>query len=398
MSEIRKLFKLLLNKDFYETHRHQIPKGAFDDIGQELLPTLEEAHANFNRNLTANELLLVHLAKHPVITTANRNTLEAYTESVDQEADLQPDIAELVFKNMWRSEVGRFVAQYGIRLSDGQYSDVDALTRYLSNVGDGFVPSHFSESVTTDPVALFEKLNQQGKWKFNIPYLNNRIQHVSPGNFIIILARPESGKTAAIITAIAGKEGFAAQGANVHLLANEEGADATAGRAMCCYNEISFQEARQNPRRLCTEGWNQIKPRLTFVHSPEISLVQLDQYLKVHKPDVVVVDQLDHLVTPASFDGGHERLGYIYRRARELASIHQCVLIGVSQASAEAENCSKVTFAMAEGSKTSKAAAADVIIGIGKTADTGEEGGTCGPAQQQQQHQNKGWRIRFLFC
>ena len=59
---------------------------------------------------------------------------------------------------------------------------------------------------------------------------------------------------------------------------------------------------------------------------------------------------------------------------RELAKRHDCAVIGVSQASAEAEGKTRVDFSMMEGSKTGKAAEADVVLGIGKHSGTNEDG------------------------
>ena len=41
-------------------------------------------------------------------------------------------------------------------------------------------------------------------------------------------------------------------------------------------------------------------------------------------------------------------------------------MLGISQASADAEGRTRIDFSMLEGSKTGKAAEADLIIGVGK--------------------------------
>ena len=52
---------------------------------------------------------------------------------------------------------------------------------------------------------------------------------------------------------------------------------------------------------------------------------------------------------------------------REVCKRHNVFGIGISQASADAEGRTHVTYAMMENSKTGKAAEADLIIGIGKS-------------------------------
>ena len=265
-------------------------------------------------------------------------------------------------------------AEYGIRLADGDKDGVDELSGYINKIGTSLVPEDFDEPVNTDPVSLFEKLNAAGKWKLNIPVLDRYIGNVSPGMFIVILARPEAGKTATIVNMIAGREGFAAQGANTHLIANEEGADRTAGRAICCFNELPISVVKANPIVAKTPQWESVRRNLTFLHKPEITIAQLESYCKLHRPDVLIIDQLDH-VSIGGYDKTTDRVGAVYRKARELASSYNCVIIAVSQASADGENKSKVTFSMAENSKTAKAATADVVIGIGKVDENASDEG-----------------------
>ena len=66
-------------------------------------------------------------------------------------------------------------------------------------------------------------------------------------------------------------------------------------------------------------------------------------------------------------DGGSKEKGAnaIYTGAREIAKRNNCCVIAVSQASADGQGKFDLTFDMMEGSKTGKAAEADVIIGVG---------------------------------
>ena len=56
-----------------------------------------------------------------------------------------------------------------------------------------------------------------------------------------------------------------------------------------------------------------------------------------------------------------------------MAKRHECALIAVSQASADAAGRTRLDFSMMENSKTGKAAEADLIIGIGKHGQDASE-------------------------
>ena len=134
----------------------------------------------------------------------------------------------------------------------------------------------------------------------------------------------------------------------------------------CCFNEISVNDVVKDPSRAKTPAWDNVRQNITVVHKPDMNIIQLENYIKTHKPDILIIDQLDHVQINKSYESGHERLGLLYRRVRELCSLYDLVIIAVGQASAEAEGKTIVTYAMSEGSRTSKAATADAIIGIGK--------------------------------
>lgn len=369
---IKKIWKCLLNHNFYEAHKDTIPTATFDELGQQLLPTLEYAHKVAAADVNEDELLLLHYSLHPTITTAAKNALEAYIENVKNTAAVSSAVAEILYSSLWRREVGRVVAEYGIRLEQDEHSDVSELASYISKIGSSLIPKDTDVPVDTDPVAMFSALQDVGKWHLSLPTLSSKIGKVSPGMFIVLLGRSDSGKSAMAIDMVASKDGFAAQGAKVSYIANEEAALRSGSRMAACWNQISIHEAAKNPTILKTAGWDAVRKNITLVHKPDMTIGQLEAYVKVQKPDVLILDQIDHIQLSKSYENGHERLGVLYRRVRELCSMYNMVVIAVTQASAEAEGKTIVTYSMAEGSKTSKAATADAIIGLGKT-DT-EEG------------------------
>ena len=92
----------------------------------------------------------------------------------------------------------------------------------------------------------------------------------------------------------------------------------------------------------------------------------LDTYCKDNEVDILVIDQLDKVNVTGKYNSSHEKLREIYRQGRELAKRYNCLVIGMSQASAEGHGKSTLSFNLMENSKTGKAAEADLIIGIGK--------------------------------
>ncbi len=362
----------MLTNEFYEKHKHEIPVNSFDSIGQALMPTLVKAQETLKRDLTTEELYGLYCHDHPTLTTANKNTIEAYLSNVRDEPAIGSDVAEIIFAGLWKQEVARIISEYGIKFADGEHEDVAELTKYLASINSTFIPNDFDAPIDTDPMAMFKELSDVGKWHLSVPTLAEKVGKVSPGMFVVLLGRPDSGKSALAVDLVSSRDGFAAQGANTHYICNEEAGLRTAARMACCYNQLSVHEVMRNPAIAKTEGWEKVRKNITVVHKPDMNVNQLENYIKTHKPDVLILDQLDHVQVAKTYESGHERLGILYRRVRELCSLYGLVIIAVTQASAEAEGKTIVTYAMSEGSRTSKAATADAIIGIGKNEN--EEG------------------------
>ena len=214
-------------------------------------------------------------------------------------------------------------------------------------------------------------VNVTTKWKFNLPTLQERVTGIGDGNLSIIFARPETGKTAFWINLVGGIEGFASQGAKVHALINEEPAVRTQMRLINAWTGFDREEIQENMEE-SQKKWAEIGQNIKLFDTVDWTIDDIDSHLATHKPDILVIDQLDKVNVGGNFARNDEKLRAIYTSARELAKRRNCSVIAVSQASADAHNKLEISFDMMENSKTGKAAEADLILGIGKRNDLGE--------------------------
>ena len=118
-----------------------------------------------------------------------------------------------------------------------------------------------------------------------------------------------------------------------------------------------------NSARYREAGGSNIK----LYDSAAIHRNDVERICKDTQPGLIVFDQLDKI---KGFTDDREdlRLGSIYIWARELAKSY-CPVIGVSQASGEAEGVKYLHMDHVANAKTAKQAEADWILGIGKTHD-----------------------------
>ena len=87
---------------------------------------------------------------------------------------------------------------------------------------------------------------------------------------------------------------------------------------------------------------------------------------KSERPDIVVLDMGDKFARQGSYARPDEMLKANAIYARQIAKTYGCAIFYMSQLSADAENKVVLNQAMMEGSRTGKAAEADLMILIAK--------------------------------
>ena len=87
---------------------------------------------------------------------------------------------------------------------------------------------------------------------------------------------------------------------------------------------------------------------------------------KAYKPDILVLDMGDKFARTGGFSRPDEALKANAIHARQIAKTYECAVFYMSQLSAEAEGKIVLNQAMMEGSRTGKAAEADLMVLIAK--------------------------------
>jgi replicative DNA helicase len=205
----------------------------------------------------------------------------------------------------------------------------------------------------------------ESRWSFNISTIKEVCYGIGPAEFGIVFATPNTGKTAFVISLCCAPGGFCDQGAKVLYLGNEERTSRTMYRAMQAYSGMDKHQIKENPN-LCRQKFTDIENQIEMFDVQDWTLAQIEAKCETEAVDVLILDQADKIQIEGQYNAGHERLRELYRRLREVAKRHDCAVIAVSQASADAEKKSRLSFTMMEGSKIGKAAESDLILGLGR--------------------------------
>lgn len=367
-----KLVKLLLRNSFYEDNKSRVVPDMFPDPLDTLYTTIVQAHDKYKKDITCSELRALHRNQFPTLTRAARNSVEELITDIElDEEEFGVEIAKDVLSEMWKKETARRVAQEALKVAEGRTESFEEVQHILETTGDDFMPVDDLDEETTDLDALIEMAEEELRYRFNLEPLATKVPGVFPGSFTMLLARPETGKTAYLVNMVAGPGGFLDQGHNVHYLCNEEPSYRTMQRIVSAATGMTWAEIREN-REKAYPLMDKVRKHMHMVYCADMSIERLDAYAKRYKPDVIIVDQLDKMNVSGSFARTDERLGKIYIKARQIAIRHELAFFGATQASADADGKTTVTYSNAADSRTAKAAECDLILGLGRYA-MGEE-------------------------
>jgi len=365
----KQMIRLMLNKKFYTQYKGILSPTVFSGDISSLYDTIQKAHDKYEEDLKVDELYSLHTAIfNPALTRAAKEKFSELVEDIKEVQEPNKEIAKDIMRILSDRDLAQRIAVESTEIFNGKEANFNEITTMIEKHKHG-IDEEKVPAVTNDVNEVLDLLSVTTKWKFNIPVLKENVGGIGGGNLMIAFARPETGKTAFWVSLCAGPNGFAEQGAKIHAFINEEPAIRTQMRAISCYTGMTRQEIIDDIQT-AQSYWGDIKDNISMFDTVDWSMDDIDTHCEKHKPDIIVIDQLDKINVSGTYSRTDEKLRQIYTSVREIAKRRDCAVIAISQASAEADNRNSVSFDQMENSKTGKAAEADLIIGIGRNANT----------------------------
>ena len=361
------LIRTLLNKDFHTNNKRIAKTELFQGELQKIKIHLDETIKEYDRDITPSELEATFLSKFSYLTTAQRGMYRGLFKRISEEQPLGDDLATNVFKQLWRQSFAEKITNMAFEIHNGTETSLSPIKTLLDGHENDFLPTLKIKTDRKDLEYILETSNEIMKWEMNVPGLREMWQGVSPGLLVVGAARPNTGKTSSLAYMCSGAGGFIEQGAKVVVFANEEKCSRITARHMTALTGMSLSEFRKphNVPKISAmvDKW---KPNYDIVDATGQDLDWLESHIKVMQPDIVICDMADKFLPQGKFAAAHEALKSTYIRFRILAKQYDCALFAMSQLSAEAEGKIIVNQSMLEGSKTGKAAEADLMFCLTK--------------------------------
>jgi hypothetical protein len=359
------LIRSLMDKEFYDDHRGaRCPDRLFSKDVRKIKQSIDTAMDRYERTVTPDEIEALFMSNNPTLTTAQKQAYSSLFHKVKLEQPMGGDVAQEVLSKLFQQVVGEDIANLGFDYVNGDKSSLEPLRMLLEQYGDDFTPDLNIEWDDIDMDTLLSRNDLEARWTFNIPSLTRKVEGVNDGHLIEIGARPNTGKTSFHASLIASPGGFAQQGANCIVLCNEEGYHRVGARYLTAATGMTMQEIKANPSK-ARELYEPVKNRIKIKDATGRDMNWVESVCKSYKPDIVLLDMGDKFAK-GGFARQDESLKANAVHARQIAKQHECAVFYMSQLSAEAEGKVLLNQSMMEGSRTGKAAEADLMVLIAK--------------------------------
>ena len=355
-----------MDKTFYDDHRGaKCPDRLFSKDVRKIKQSLDKAMHLYERTVTPDEIEALFMSNNPSMTTAQKQAYSALFANIKKEQPLGTDIAQEVLSKLFQQVVGEDIANLGFDYVNGAKSSLEPLRNLLEMYGDDFTPNLNIEWDDITIETLLAKNDLEARWTFNIPSLTRKVDGINAGHLVEIGARPNTGKTSFHASLIASPGGFAHQGAKCVILCNEEGYHRVGARYLTAATGMTVHDVKKNP----AEAQAKYKPVFDNIKIRDASdrdMAWVESVCKAYKPDILVLDMGDKFAKTGGFARQDEALKANAIHARQIAKSYECAVLYMSQLSAEAEGKIVLNQSMMEGSRTGKAAEADLMILIAK--------------------------------
>jgi predicted ATP-dependent serine protease len=97
-------------------------------------------------------------------------------------------------------------------------------------------------------------------------------------------------------------------------------------RAISCFTGMTREEIIQE-KNMAQRVWSEIKDNISMFDTVDWSMEDIDAHCEKHRPDIIVIDQLDKVNVTGTYARTDEKLRQIYTSAREIAKRRDCAVM-----------------------------------------------------------------------
>jgi replicative DNA helicase len=361
------------NKDTYNRFKEHVKKHNVSPITLEIFNVLGEYWDNYP---TRTEINYPEFRTFFSIVKGRKlkdpSSYEVAFDNLKDALDKPPPIVKALLGKLIETDYATQIYDVCLKIGTGMGGDLESieplLNAYKKEVG---------ASVEKDDVFVKPSLDYlsstvaSGGLNWRLKELNVALGPIRKGDFIIIAARPETGKTTFTASEASYMMTQLQPDEHVVWINNEEASNKVMMRVIQAYNQVTSSELLSDPKvhesKFLLGGGERFL--ILDDDSGIKSTNKIAMLFKEYKPGLIIFDQLDK-VHGFKQDREDLRIGQLYEWARDLAKEY-CPVIAISQVDGTGEGEKWIQMNQLRGSKTDKIGEADAIVTIGKSNEPG---------------------------
>lgn len=368
------LLKFISNRDNYSRFRKHIKSHT---IVRETVLLLADIDEYFNMYEDINVIDWNHfqvwfnMVKHSTWEVEKKAVYDAIFKRIDSHGDVEREIVNKFIELDYTAQV-REICDKIIR---GDKASLDAvpmvLDRYLDEIGNAGKDDE-DYFVTSNLADILNDLVRSKGMEWRLEDLNISIGPVHGGDFVIVGARPETGKTTFLCSEFTHMVTQLPLEKGAIIFNNEEDGRKIFARLVqsalkYTLMDIAVDEDKAEQKYIDTVGR---LDRIKVVHKENnLSIHDIDRYLKNGDYGLVGINVLDKVRGFEKDESEVSRMRKLAQFVRNLAIKYKVCIIAVMQADATGEGKAWLDQSQLYGSKTGVQGEADVIIMIGHNGD-----------------------------
>jgi replicative DNA helicase len=385
--------RLLKYRDRYERLARAVPARALQPTTASLLADFGAFFREFDQAKRVEHgpfLTWFRGFRHPRMQDAD---FSAYEQIIAASmTDVPPEVEAGLMERLVAAEAAANVTTLLEKWNQGDELD---LYQELRNNLEKF-EQQLARKVKTpqvlDPIEdLLKAEENDAGLHWRLRCLNEHIKPLRAGDFVIVAARPDKGKTtfcASELTHMAAQMDTVWPGENRSVLwFNNEGPgnrivmrnfqaalNATVEDLVALSNQPSDDpKYKTKVREAYAEALGGRAGALRIFDIHDMWNHEVEDIMKQYRPGLVLFDMVDNIKFGGETNNNGQRtdqlLEAMYQWARLMGVKHDCAVLATSQISADGDGVSYPTLPQLKDSKTGKQGAADVIITIGALND-----------------------------
>ena len=374
MVDLKLLQIMKYREEFFKIHR-RVPEESIEPTTKVLLADFAKYFKEFptHTRVDIKTFATMFSAWHPKLSKENR---AAYAQILRKVHKDTPDAdRDAIMRTLLELRLSAVLTKLTMEYEEGEIDNLagdldEALTAYRREArikGLDYV------RVDMDEVMTAEENDEGLRWRLDV--LNRNMRPLRSGDFGIVAARPDRGKTTFLVSELTY---MAAQTDRpIVWLNNESTADRIYQRLWQGALGVDKDELSDLWRRgrlkteymAATKGTDTYKIRVFDIHG--MDNYQVERIVEQNDPAVVVYDMIDNVKGFGDAARTDLALEGMYSWARELCVKYDHAGIATSQISADGANIQYPADHMLKDSKTGKQGACDFILMIGAVDDPG---------------------------